>query len=129
MSCPTCKQEIKEVRYQPIVDELNKLKALRADVQQKALAEAHNQGLDQDERLQRPGINYEETLTEMAMHSCAFYECARCHKPYFGGMVDCAGQLNVEEQTKKEDLKCKDCIFELIRASEPGRGQCERHDK
>jgi len=54
-----------------------------------ALKVAENQGLTGDERLSRPGDAYEGKLLELAMHSCAFYQCFDCAKPYFGGMVDC----------------------------------------
>ena len=77
---------------------------------------ARNQGLDQSERLTTPGDPYYGDLKSLAMHSCAFYECFDCKKPYFGGMVDCEQQLGQEESTQKEDLRCKDCQLKLYGA-------------
>lgn len=36
----------------------------------------------------------------------AFYECADCKKPFFGGTIDCARELALETKTKQKDLKC-----------------------
>lgn len=47
------------------------------------------------------------------MYACSFYQCKACQKAYFGGMIDCAANLGIEEsQTTKEDLMCKDCQLE-----------------
>lgn len=54
-----------------------------------ALDVAEKQGLNLDERLTTHGDRFEGKLLDLAMHSCAFYECFDCKKPYFGGMVDC----------------------------------------
>ena len=37
----------------------------------------------------------------------AFYECFKCKKPFFGGMADCERDLELAENTKKEDLLCR----------------------
>ena len=43
-----------------------------------ALNVAEKQGLDQDERLTKPGDRFEGKLLDLAMHSCTFYECFDC---------------------------------------------------
>ena len=43
------------------------------------------------------------------MKKCSFYQCFKCEKAYFGGMIECQEQLGIEESTSKEDLICKDC--------------------
>ena len=48
----------------------------------------------------------------------AFYQCYKCTKPFFGGMADCERDLQMAENTKKEDLLCRKCV-----ASEMGVGQ------
>ena len=71
-----------------------------------------------------PGDPYEGDLLGLALHSCSFFECYDCKKPYFGGMVDCQQQLGMEENTKKENLRCKDC---QLKAYGAGVGHCEKH--
>ena len=60
------------------------------------------------------------------MHRCSFYECFKCKKPYFGGLIDCEQEMNAAEQrtTEKEDLMCQECML-----SEMGVGvrKCEQH--
>ena len=89
MSCPTCKQEITETSCPEIVSELETLTSLRKSIEKLALEVAENQGLNHSERLVTKGDPYEGDLLGLAMHSCSFYECFDCKKPYFGGMVDC----------------------------------------
>ena len=91
-----------------------------------ALQAAKNQGLNHSERLTTPGDPYIGDLKGLAMHSCAFYECFDCKKPYFGGMVDCQQQLDQEESAKKEHLRCKDC---QLKAYGAGQSHCEKHGK
>ena len=58
------------------------------------------------------------------MHSCAFYQCHECEKPYFGGMIDCMAELGMEEQASKEDLICQTC---QLKAHGAGETTCEKH--
>ena len=89
MQCPTCKAEISETRCQPIMDELTKLRDLKKKIEKLAMEVAEGQGLPNSERLTTPGDPYEGKMLELALHSCTFYECFDCKKPYFGGMADC----------------------------------------
>ena len=109
MACPTCRQEIKVANHPEIVAELKKISELRENIERQALEVAESQGLNHSERLQTPGDPYEGDLLGLALHSCAFFQCFDCKKPYFGGMVDCEQQQDLEESTKKENLRCKDC--------------------
>lgn len=124
MTCPQCKQEIKDTEHKAIDDELAKLREKRSAIEKMALEVAKNQGLDKEERLSIQGDAYYNDLLGLAMHSCAFYECFECEKPFFGGMVDCQAQLGVEENNKKENLRCKDCIAKAFGA---GSQDCEKH--
>ena len=126
MACPTCKQEITETNNAEINKELASLNELRQNIESQALKVASNQGLDHSERLTAEGDPYKGDLLGLAMHTCAFYECYDCNKPYFGGMVDCQQQLGLEENTKKEDLRCKDC---QLKAYGAGQGECKIHGK
>ena len=89
MTCPTCKQEIRETSCLEVNQELEQLREMRNTIEHLALEAAENQGLNQSERLITEGDPYFGDLKRLAMHSCAFYECHDCKKPYFGGMVDC----------------------------------------
>ena len=91
-----------------------------------ALEVAENQGLNHSERLVTAGDPYEGDLKGLALHSCAFYECYECKKPYFGGMIDCQQQLGLEESTQKDSLVCKDC---QLKAYGAGTSHCETHGK
>ena len=84
-----CKRDIEVTDSSEIMAELMKLKQLRSSVETLALEVANNQGLNHSERLTTPGDPYEGDLKGLAMHSCTFYECSDCKKPYFGGMADC----------------------------------------
>ena len=53
-----------------------------------------------------------------AWAKCTFYECAKCLNPFFGGLKDCERDLNLEANTKKEDLICKACIAKQIGGGE-----------
>ena len=109
MACPSCKQSITENRCEEIKTEMDSLKELRTQIEKIALEVAENQALANDESLKQEGGHYEGNLLELAMHTCAFYQCNDCKKPYFGGMIDCQRQLGVEENAKKENLFCKSC--------------------
>ena len=126
MACPSCKQEIKETSCPEINAELARLAELRDNLEEMALEVAQNQGLHLSERLNTPGDPFEGDLKGLALHSCAFYECHDCQKPYFGGMIDCQQQLGLEESTKKENLRCKDC---QLKAYGAGQRDCEKHGK
>ena len=89
MSCPQCKQEIEEKRCKEIRTELKALRAVRKEVETTALKVAKSQGIANSQRLTARGGPYYGKLLELAMHSCAFYQCYDCEKPYFGGLVDC----------------------------------------
>ena len=89
MECPTCKQEIKATNSDEVNAQLTELIQLRSRVEDQALEVAKHQGLHLSERLTTPGDAYEGDLKGLAMHSCTFYECFDCKKPYFGGMADC----------------------------------------
>ena len=99
---------------------------MKDKVEMMALDVAFNQGLDHSERY-LPGGDYEGDLAGLAMHSCSFYECFKCDKIYFGGMIDCQAALGQEERASKEDLRCKDC--QLKASGGAGQKECKKHSK
>ena len=58
------------------------------------------------------------------MHNCAYYECFKCKKPYFGGMQDCSQAMQAESKMKKQDLMCENCGYEELGY---GKEMCEKH--
>ena len=106
MGCPSCKAPI-DIDHEPeIAYELRKLNALRRKVQEKALLVIKKQGMHRDERLITPGDFFYHNLTGFAEAKTSFFECAKCTKPYFGGLIDCEQEMGMEATTKKEDLIC-----------------------
>ena len=124
MSCPSCKAPIDIEHVPEIALELRKLNALRSQVQTKALKMIKKQGLDKDERLTTPGDFYYNNLTAFAEAKASFFECAKCAKPYFGGLIDCEQEMGLEATTKKEDLMCKPC---LLKDMSYGSNTCAKH--
>ena len=45
--------------------------------------------LEDNSRLQDPTDRFYQKPLEYALHVSEFYECSRCHNPFFGGYVDC----------------------------------------
>ena len=84
LQCPTCKRDIVA---RSLSEELAPNRLLKSQVEALAVKMAVSQRLDQDERLQSSA--YGGNLTAFAMHQCTFYLCAKCQKPYFGGLQDC----------------------------------------
>ena len=53
------------------------------------------------------------------MHKCTFYECFKCKKPYFGGLIDCQQDMAMnegDEANKPENLLCQECLLKEIGA-------------
>ena len=91
MACPKCKQEISLKRglSKPIAAALGPITSLKKTVEREALLNAERQGILKDERLNNPDDFYYGKPLEYAMYRCSFFQCHKCEKPYFGGLVDC----------------------------------------
>ena len=70
---------------QLIRDEL----AFKAEIQSLATVKAIEEGYDREGRVVTEGDIYFNDLAGFAQHNCAFYQCNKCEKSYFGGMQDC----------------------------------------
>ena len=81
-------------------------------------------GLDKEGRVVTEGDIYHNDLTGFAVHNCAFYQCAQCDKPYFGGMEDCSQAMQTENTKTKEDLLCDPCAYEELGL---GKEVCDKH--
>ena len=54
-----------------------------------AMKIAKQEDMHKDPRVTTPGEFYYNRLMQYAEHRVSFYECSRCAKPYFGGLIDC----------------------------------------
>ena len=119
MSCPACKHPITSLKTVPQLQrDLDKLLALRVKIYEKALVVKNKQEIDMGP-VTKEGGRFYNCEEKYLLSKCSFYECWECKKPFFGGLVDCERELNIEATTKREDLLCKTCISKRI-----GVGQC-----
>ena len=86
MNCSVCKLEISCPQNPNLHSFLTKLKNLKTDMENKAVAKARVEGIDKDPRLHD---DFQGDLKKWAVYKCAYYLCYTCNKPYFGGMKDC----------------------------------------
>ena len=129
MSCPSCKKEIQfRGLSDPIAKELRPLRSLKHKVETEALFNARRQRVLKDKRLTTKGDEYYKKPKEFAMHKCTFYECFKCKTPYFGGLIDCQQEMQMnegdEDANKPENLLCQDCLHKEVGA---GQASCEKH--
>ena len=51
-----------------------------------------------------------------------FYECTTCHKPFFGGYVDCAIEQEIEDREEdvldEDHMKCQTCRLQEMGATQ-----------
>lgn len=93
------------------------------DVLSKVVERAKNEGLDKDERLNKPGDRFFNDLRGFSIYKLAYYLCFKCKTPYFGGMKDCnQAQDNVDY--KPEELVCAKCAAKVVGA---GIADCPKH--
>jgi len=123
MACPACKAPIDSIDCEEAQEEVTKLMELKNKVEKEAVQVAERQGLIDDERLVTPEDHYFLQPLEFAMHKTAFYQCGKCEDPFFGGLVDCAGQAQ-ENDVEKESLRCQTCRLEDLGA---GSKKCDKH--
>lgn len=96
----------------------------------RALDMAKYEGLDQDTRVASDGAEFHNKLQEYAMLKLAFYECSKCHLPYYGGLRDCMAELPEEEKKKEEIIDepqvliCGQCLSYSDTAA---KTHCEKH--
>jgi len=110
LDCPSCKQEIKLAYQVPnLSHHVDQQFQFRARVEDLATKKAIEEGFDKKGRVVTEGDIYFNDLKSFAMNNCAYYQCHKCKKPYFGGMQDCAEAMQQSESTKKEDLMCPPC--------------------
>ena len=124
MACPACKHPIDELENCPQLQrDISELLQFKEEIAQTALKAAAKGKID---TVPTRNINskWHGKRKEYLAAKAAFYECGTCKKPFFGGMIDCERELNLEATTKKEDLKCTKCNLESIGV---GQYNCPTH--
>ena len=114
MSCPSCKRAIDVQHVDEIQDELEKLNILRSEIQVEAMKICKKQSLDKDPRVTTPGDFYYNNLMAYAEAKVSFFQCSKCEKPYFGGLIDCEQEMGMEDTTRREDLICRPCLIKTM---------------
>ena len=128
LKCPLCRDcQIDLFTIEEIAAELRPLVSLKAKVEKMAISNCEAQGVFSDRKADlEVGGAYHGRRLDLAMKSCTFYKCHDCQKPYFGGLIDCAQQMDLESRQKAEDLKCQECLAKELGA---GSTECAKHGK
>ena len=98
----------------PLANALREARKIKDDITKLAVVRAKRQDLDKDPRLKDPNDHFFNKFEEFAMFKCAFYQCHKCKKPYFGGLMDCGAQD--DRVVNREDLICGACAAEMTGA-------------
>ncbi|CAL4105006.1 unnamed protein product [Meganyctiphanes norvegica] len=118
--CPLCK---KMASHWSLSQELEPIKSLMKDVQQKALMRLEFEGLTNDKDIITPGAPHYKDPTSFAMAHYAYYMCFKCKKPYFGGAAVCeAGARDDADEFNPEELVCPGCTGIIVQ-------DCQKHGK
>ena len=91
MKCPSCQHDMDGSDTVPeIRQEIAEMRILKRRLGKDALKELKQDNmLDNNKRLNDPTDRFYQKPLEYALHISEFYECQRCHCPFFGGYVDC----------------------------------------
>lgn len=108
----------------PIHTEIQKVLAIKIDVEKKAILRASHEGIDKDDRVVKKGHDFYGDLKGWAMFKLAYYQCFKCKKPYFGGMKDCIQAQQAAVEFKATDLVCASCVPPNIGG---GISNCKTH--
>ena len=124
LDCPTCKTPMEIDPDMPIIGpEFQKWKQFQQKIMNMAKREAIDADLSSD-RVNDPADPFYKNWAGLALSSCTFYECNKCHEPYFGGMIGCRQMMREERNIGQQDLRCGQCL-----SDELGFGQttCDIH--
>eukprot|EP00494_Astrolonche_serrata_P033191 UN33460 len=53
-------------------------------------------------------MKYDGTILQYALHRYAFYKCYHCGDPYFGGLKDCARDIE-DDKIDRSNMLCSKC--------------------
>ena len=98
------------MRHDAMKDILDPILELEEAVASKALMRLGYEGLDSSQDITEPSGAFYKDPTGFALHKFAYYQCALCVKPYFGGARDCV--RDAEQRNRNIDaseLMCSVC--------------------
>lgn len=72
-----------------IRQELSAMRILKRKISKDAIKELRLDKLESQARVQNPKSRFYQKPMEYALHVSEFYQCSRCHCPFFGGYTDC----------------------------------------
>ncbi|MES1909680.1 MAG: hypothetical protein MHM6MM_002381 [Cercozoa sp. M6MM] len=85
------------------------LQQLHREIAQRAFRRLESEGLLQCEQVTDKTDSYYRNPTGYAMKRFAFYRCAKCRKPYFGGRQECDDGLARGDNNNADELVCGAC--------------------
>lgn len=121
-TCPQCKEWAFTPNNRELLEKMQAFKALYDDIVDKGVKRLKFEGEDRDPRIVTEGAAYFNNPQKFAMDRLCYYECFKCHKPYFGGKKDCA-QQDAGKKYDPSELVCPTCVAENM----PGTANCQKH--
>jgi len=103
-NCPACNCEIDASFHEELNTLVLDAKDLEAQIESKSLERAKVEQLDKHPRLKDPNDEYFNDLSKYAMERLSYYECFKCHTPYFGGLKECGNLLEAAAGFKPDEL-------------------------
>lgn len=101
LGCPTCAASFTSAQLRDLPTASGDLRdvvavhvALREQVEALVAARVRYEGLDRDPAVVEPGGEHHGDPVGLGMATLAYYECAQCGKPYFGGYRRCEAAMD-----------------------------------
>lgn len=95
---------------------LASMRVLKRRLGKDAIKELQTDNQDNQARVNDPTDRFYNKPIEYALHVSEFYECSRCHNPFFGGYIDCQDEQYAEDMQgggddalDEEQLMCQNC--------------------
>lgn len=121
--CPLCQAIIQH-------PSLNQLIAPQHSMYQKVRRKALQRWVVENRRpaLRPSDPGDEDRVAQLAMSKMMFFECCQCNEPYYGGEVECGGQMEDEQDDLDDDVQAALAMELVCRGcASKGQLQCPEH--
>jgi len=121
--CPLCQAIIQH-------PSLNKLIAPQYSMYQKVRRKALQRWVVENRRptFRSNDRSDEDRVAQLAMSKMMFFECCQCNEPYYGGEVECGGQMEDEQNDLDDDVQAALAMELVCRGcASKGQLQCPEH--
>lgn len=118
MGCPLCRRRIAHPALRALLEPLTKLEEV---VRKKALMRLSYENLDKSPEVSSPDGAYYRDPLGYALHRFAYYLCAKCGVPYYGGEARCGDAADM--RFNPDDLVCTNCLPHSADAECPKHGR------